>query len=130
MNDEENLRSIPVKPNENKNKGNNNRRASSGDLGDRVLYFSGVKVYFPRKPFKTQRILLSKLILALKEKENALLESPTGTGKVRKNDKRETVNDCCFRLWHCYVEQFLGKFIRTRKRWKLIPRERKPKWLK
>lgn len=48
----------------------------------RPLYFSGVKVYFPRKPFSTQIALMNKLVLALENEENAILESPTGTGKV------------------------------------------------
>jgi Fanconi anemia group J protein len=49
------------------------------------LYFiNGYTVYFPdgRKPFPAQLSVISKVLQALKEKKNALLESPTGTGKV------------------------------------------------
>jgi hypothetical protein len=45
----------------------------------------GYKVYFPegRKPFPAQLAVISKVLQALKDKKNALLESPTGTGKVQ-----------------------------------------------
>lgn len=52
-------------------------------IKSKVLYFVGVKVYFPKNPFKTQIKLLNNLINAFKNGENAILESPTGTGKVR-----------------------------------------------
>lgn len=44
----------------------------------------GYSVFFPagRKPFPAQLAVISKVLQALKEKKNALLESPTGTGKV------------------------------------------------
>lgn len=44
----------------------------------------GYPVYFPigKKPFPAQFAVISKVLQAMKEKKNALLESPTGTGKV------------------------------------------------
>jgi len=44
---------------------------------------AGVPVTFPpdKKPFPQQLALMAKMVMALKKSENALLESPTGTGK-------------------------------------------------
>jgi Rad3-related DNA helicase len=44
----------------------------------------GFVVKFPegRKPFAAQKAVISKVLEAIKGKKNALLESPTGTGKV------------------------------------------------
>ena len=42
----------------------------------------GVNVYFPFKPYGCQNDFMRKMITALKRGENALLESPTGTGKT------------------------------------------------
>ncbi|KAF9398539.1 Fanconi anemia group J protein [Mortierella sp. AD011] len=41
----------------------------------------GVKVIFPFKPYKSQVDMMSSIIEALQKQENALLESPTGSGK-------------------------------------------------
>ncbi len=52
--------------------------------GNGEYQFNGYSVFFPsgRKPFAAQKAIISKVLQALKEKKNALLESPTGTGKV------------------------------------------------
>uniref|UniRef100_A0A1X7UEY4 Helicase ATP-binding domain-containing protein n=1 Tax=Amphimedon queenslandica TaxID=400682 RepID=A0A1X7UEY4_AMPQE len=42
---------------------------------------SGVPVRFPCKPYPTQLQMMSKIIQALNKSDNALLESPTGSGK-------------------------------------------------
>lgn len=42
----------------------------------------GVPVHFPFKPYACQEIYMSKVLDALHLAENALLESPTGTGKT------------------------------------------------
>ena len=44
----------------------------------------GFDVLFPagKKPFPSQFAVISHVLKALNAKENALLESPTGTGKV------------------------------------------------
>jgi hypothetical protein len=49
----------------------------------------GYKVYFSegRKPFPAQLAVISKVLQALKDKKNALLESPTGTGKVHGQNR-------------------------------------------
>jgi regulator of telomere elongation helicase 1 len=39
-------------------------------------------VYFPFQPYQCQKDFMGKVIRALKNGENALLESPTGTGKT------------------------------------------------
>ncbi|KAI9139228.1 helicase C-terminal domain-containing protein [Paraphysoderma sedebokerense] len=43
---------------------------------------NGVTVNFPFNPYKCQIDFMEKVILSLQGKENALLESPTGTGKT------------------------------------------------
>ena len=42
----------------------------------------GLEVYFPFKPYQCQVDFMTKVIKALNNGENALLESPTGTGKT------------------------------------------------
>ena len=42
----------------------------------------GLHVYFPFKPYDCQKDYMSRVMEALQQKENALLESPTGTGKT------------------------------------------------
>jgi hypothetical protein len=41
------------------------------------------RVDFPFPPYQAQRAYMGKVLEALDGKTNALLESPTGTGKVR-----------------------------------------------
>ncbi|XP_026333759.1 Fanconi anemia group J protein-like isoform X2 [Hyposmocoma kahamanoa] len=43
---------------------------------------AGLKVKLPLKPYPSQMALLSKMITAMKEAKNCLLESPTGSGKT------------------------------------------------
>ena len=47
-------------------------------------FIGGSSVYFPesKKPFPAQLAVMSKILLALKKKQHALLESPTGSGKT------------------------------------------------
>lgn len=42
----------------------------------------GIDVYFPFKPYQCQIDYMTRVIRALQHGENALLESPTGTGKT------------------------------------------------
>ena len=42
----------------------------------------GNSVYFPFPPYDCQNNYMTKVIAACAKKENALLESPTGTGKT------------------------------------------------
>ena len=51
----------------------------------RTLQVGGVSVSFPVQPYPCQISLASKLIKALTNKHNALLESPTGSGKTLVN---------------------------------------------
>ncbi|KNE57240.1 DNA repair helicase (rad3) [Allomyces macrogynus ATCC 38327] len=52
------------------------------DLASGKTYtMSGVKVQFPFDAYPSQIQMMSKIIKALKDKSNALLESPTGSGK-------------------------------------------------
>ncbi|KAG0340558.1 Fanconi anemia group J protein [Podila humilis] len=41
----------------------------------------GVRIKFPFQPYKSQKDMMSKIVDALQRQENALLESPTGSGK-------------------------------------------------
>ncbi|EFO63616.1 TFIIH basal transcription factor complex helicase subunit [Giardia lamblia P15] len=47
-----------------------------------MLKIEGVHFRFPFEPYPSQMKYMSSLITALNKKENALLESPTGTGKT------------------------------------------------
>lgn len=46
------------------------------------LEICGVAVEFPFPPYDSQLIYMEKVILSLSNKQNAILESPTGTGKT------------------------------------------------
>ena len=50
-----------------------------------------VDVTFPFVPYPCQRDFMDSLIDALQKQDNALLESPTGTGKVRAGVRDERV---------------------------------------
>ena len=41
-----------------------------------------IEVLFPFQPYPAQHVFMSSLIKAVDAKQNALLESPTGTGKT------------------------------------------------
>lgn len=43
---------------------------------------NGNTVYFPFRPYDCQTDYMSKVIEAITKRQNALLESPTGTGKT------------------------------------------------
>ena len=47
------------------------------------LEICGIPVEFPFQPYDSQLIYMEKVILSLTSKQNAILESPTGTGKVK-----------------------------------------------
>ena len=48
----------------------------------RTLSLQGFQLRFPFEPYAAQKAYMSKVLAALKAGENALLESPTGTGKT------------------------------------------------
>lgn len=48
----------------------------------RKLRLSEHEVYFPYDPYDVQNAYMDKVLKAIKDGENALLESPTGTGKT------------------------------------------------
>ncbi len=50
----------------------------------------GVNIRFPFEPYACQKVFMEKVVEAAQSRQNALLESPTGTGKVR----RAGHNDC------------------------------------
>eukprot|EP00049_Salpingoeca_infusionum_P015241 m.292736 g.292736 ORF g.292736 m.292736 type:complete len:1045 (-) comp15844_c0_seq8:2262-5396(-) len=50
--------------------------------GSPLLTVQGVDIHFPFSPYACQRDYMDRLIQALKEQSNAMLESPTGTGKT------------------------------------------------
>ncbi|GLE05648.1 hypothetical protein PINS_up014688 [Pythium insidiosum] len=47
-----------------------------------TLEICGIPVEFPFQPYDSQLVYMEKVLLALTSKQNAILESPTGTGKV------------------------------------------------
>lgn len=47
-----------------------------------AIQIRGITVHFPKEPYPCQIEYMDKAIEALKERSNALLESPTGTGKT------------------------------------------------
>jgi Rad3-related DNA helicase len=49
---------------------------------DILLFLLGVTVDFPYKPYPCQIAMLGRIIKALQQSKNCLLESPTGTGKT------------------------------------------------
>ena len=52
----------------------------------------GVDVAFPyASPYACQKVFVERLIEALQQRQNALLESPTGTGKVCKKHPPDLV---------------------------------------
>lgn len=55
------------------------RRTSSAPT---TLQLNGVNVHFPFKPYPCQEAYMRKVMESLFRAENALLESPTGTGKT------------------------------------------------
>ncbi len=46
------------------------------------LQIEGIEVDFPFEPYACQRDYMERVIQALNKGENAMLESPTGTGKT------------------------------------------------
>lgn len=80
-------------------KRNNKDRRKNAPVSDRIIAASrperplasppttveirGVQVHFPFKPYACQEDYMEKVFDALHRSENALLESPTGTGKSK-----------------------------------------------
>lgn len=50
--------------------------------GQKKLNIGGHTVYFPYEPYEAQINYMSKVLESLDNKQNAILESPTGTGKT------------------------------------------------
>lgn len=69
----------------------------------------GVKVTFPFTPYPCQRTYIERVIEALQNRQNALLESPTGTGKVSCPFRLHDWPDvglppaCCLCAIHLYL---------------------------
>lgn len=51
-----------------------------------VFEYNGVKVEFPFEPYAIQQEYMRMVIDAIQTHSNAMLESPTGTGKVQMNE--------------------------------------------
>jgi regulator of telomere elongation helicase 1 len=47
-----------------------------------LLVIRDVPIDFPFKPYECQEVYMERVLQCLDERNNALLESPTGTGKV------------------------------------------------
>jgi len=57
-------------------------RTPSAAIHNQTLTIRNLQVKFPYDPYPCQRIFIEKVIEVLQAGQNALLESPTGTGKV------------------------------------------------
>ncbi|KDO28776.1 hypothetical protein SPRG_19987 [Saprolegnia parasitica CBS 223.65] len=55
-----------------------------------TVRIAGVPVSFPFTPYESQLVYMEKVITALETKQNALLESPTGTGKIIYSSRTHT----------------------------------------
>ena len=47
-----------------------------------TIELNGIPIHFPFAPYECQKNYMTTIINALNQSENALLESPTGTGKT------------------------------------------------
>lgn len=61
---------------------NSKRKPSVPSSPPTTVELRGVSIHFPFRPYKCQEDYMSKVLDALHHSENALLESPTGTGKT------------------------------------------------
>ncbi len=66
------------------NKSNVQQRTKKSKLSSppQTVSICGIDVHFPFTPYPNQRTYMETVINALNNSENALLESPTGTGKT------------------------------------------------
>ena len=81
-----------IKNNGNSNNNNNNSHAVSSLSSTKTtstikskpksIDLHGITINFPYEPYPCQEKYMSHVIKALHNSENALLESPTGTGKT------------------------------------------------
>ncbi|KAL7674085.1 hypothetical protein ACOME3_000365 [Neoechinorhynchus agilis] len=55
---------------------------SPGSQAQESILIRGTHIHFPFRPYRSQLILMNKIIEALETGNNCLLESPTGTGKT------------------------------------------------
>ncbi|KAF9130769.1 Fanconi anemia group J protein [Mortierella sp. 14UC] len=71
------------KSNKKKDRGSSevNPAGSSPAANPTEFLTHGIRIKFPFTPYKSQQEMMSKIVEALQTQENALLESPTGSGK-------------------------------------------------
>lgn len=50
-----------------------------------LLTIEGIEINFPFEPYQLQKDYMEKVILALNNKQNAVLESPTGKTSITQN---------------------------------------------
>ena len=67
------------------------------------IMISGVRLSFPYKPYPSQLAMMGKIIKALSESKNAILESPTGTGKTL------TLLTAAFAWFNCHKDNILAQ---------------------
>ena len=62
--------------------------------------YNGIRVEFPFEPYDIQKKYMRQVIDSIRNGENAMLESPTGTGKVK-------IAACCDRrLFRFFVQRY------------------------
>ena len=88
------------------------------------LYIAGIPIQFPYKPYKAQFGIIDRAIHAIENKQNALLESPTGTGKTmailcavlgwqKKNKENENVKIYYTTRTHSQLSQLVSELRNT-----------------
>ena len=79
------------------------------------VMINNTEVLFPKKPYDIQVAYMSKVIESLDKGENALLQSPTGTGKtlcllcssiawMKKERERQRTSENNNRIIDCYLK--------------------------
>jgi len=56
--------------------------SNPSDTAGHVHEAHGVRIHFPFKPYDSQKEMMNLIIQAANNRQNCLLESPTGTGKL------------------------------------------------
>lgn len=78
-----------------------------------TISLRGVDIHFPFKPYACQEDYMGKVLDALHRSENALLESPTGTGKSKCVDLRPSVPFVGMSFFHTMISSTVFALLRS-----------------